>query len=611
MAKARFGHFEADLQARELRKGGIRIKIHEQPFQILEALLERPGEIVTREELRQRVWADNTFVDFDQSLNKAINRVRAALGDNAANPRFIETLSRRGYRLLVPVERPEAPAPAVAFAVTNSMRSRRKSLPLLCGGTVAAVAAIAGAITLWPTAKPSSIRSLVVLPLTNLSGHADQDYFADGVTEAITTELASIPGLRVVSTTTAMQYKRNRKSLPGIARALGVDAVIEGSLLRTGDRVRVLLKLIEAESERPLWAETYDMDVADILRLQDDVVRLVAAEIRVQVNPQRRRQAARRVDPAALDHYLKGYSLAQLRTEQALHKSIEHFQQAIAVDPDYARAYVALGNSYALLIAYHLIPSQEAYRRLKAAATRAIELDETLGEAHMLLAGAKLYSEWDWPAAEKLFRHTLQLNPSSAVARQRYGGALAWMGRSDEALAEIRWAQELDPLSLTYRINEGQTYYHRRDFRRATELLRQTVERDPKHFNAWLCLGLSYVAEGIYDEGVRAMRNAVALAPGPHTRSSLAYALAKSGRKEEALGFIGELESGQLAYGSAYNIAVVYAGLGDKDRAFEWLNKGYEERSRYMMYLRVDPVMDNLRSDPRFAALLNKVGLGK
>jgi TolB-like protein/DNA-binding winged helix-turn-helix (wHTH) protein/tetratricopeptide (TPR) repeat protein len=609
--KARFGQFEADLDARELRKGGIRIKIHEQPFQVLEALLERPGEVVSRDELRHRIWPENTFVDFDQSLNKAVNRVRTALGDNAANPRFVETLSRRGYRLLVPVERSEPAVPAPVAAGPDPVRTGVPWRLWLAAGTV--VIALAGAFTFWSVARPARIRSLVVLPLTNLSGDREQEYFVDGITEAITTELASIPGLRVVSTTSAMQYKAAKKPLPAIARDLRVDGVIEGSLLRTGNRMRMLLKLIEARSDRPLWTETYDVDAGDVLRLQNEVVRQVASEIRLKLNPEKQRHPppSRRIQPAALDAYLKGYALAQLRTEPGLKKSIEYFEQAIAADPGYARAYAGLGISYQFLVTYNLFPATEGYRRQMEAARKALELDSTMAEAHSLLGVAKLYGEWDWRAAEKYYKRAVELTPSHAMNHQRYALGLMWMSRFDDALTEIRLAQEMDPLAVIHKLNEGEIYYNARQYERATEQCRRAIETDPKFFASWTFLGLSYVARGMYEDGTRALEQAASRGAGPETSGKLGYALARSGRVKEALRIAGELRSMHPRYPSAYDVAVIYAGLGDKDRALEWLNKSYDEHSRPMVYLGVTPLLDSLRSDPRFSALINNVGLVK
>jgi TolB-like protein/DNA-binding winged helix-turn-helix (wHTH) protein/Flp pilus assembly protein TadD len=603
----RFGQFEVDLDARELRKAGIRIKIHEQPFQVLEALLERPGELVTRDELRHRIWPEDTFVDFDQSLNKAVNRVRTALGDNAANPRFVETLSRRGYRLLVPVERhkPLAAEPRQEEPV----RPRWKWIAWVA--VLAGALAIVAAYALRPTPPQTPIRSLVVLPLTNLSGNAGQDYFVDGITEAITTELAGIPGLRVVSTTSAMQYKAAKKPLPVIASDLRVDGVIEGSLLLTSGRMRLLLKLIDARSERPVWTKTYEVDTGDVLRLQNDVARLLASEIHLELNPERPQQPAhlRRIDPVALDAYLKGHSLAQRRTEQALNESIEHFHRAIAADPEYARAYAGLGIACQLQITYHFLPAREGYRKQVAAATKALDLDDGLAEAHMLLAAAKHIADWDWTAAEKHFKRAIQLSPSYARNHQWYALALMSNGQFDKALAEIRIAQELDPLSVVYRMNEGEIYYNRRDYDGAIRHSRRAIEYDPTFFGSHVVLGISYVGKGMYNEGIQALEAAVSRGGGPKSRSKLGYALAKAGKVAEALKIVEDLKSTNAKYPFAYDIAVIYAGLGDKENAFQWLTKCYEERSSSMTGLGVTPVLDGLRSDPRFTALVNKVGL--
>lgn len=612
MTKARFGQFEVDLGSRELRKAGIRIKIHEQPFQVLEALLQRPGEIVTRDELRRRMWPDATFVDFDQSLNKAVNRLRAALSDNAANPRFIETLSRRGYRLLVPVEPCEGHAstsavPVSSEAAPSHLRYRRWVLACFLVGAVAVTAAV----SLWFTARRAPIKSLVVLPLTNLSGDPGEEYFVDGMTDSITTELARIPGLRVVSTTSAMHYKAAKKPLPIIARELRVDGVIEGTLRRTGKRIRMSLKLVEAASDHPLWVESYETDIEDLARVQTDVARLVASAMRITANAGNPRQIpnVRRIDPRALDEYLRGYALSQQRTEPALKQAMEHFRQAIAIDPGYARAYVGMAAAYQFLAAYHIRHGKECYEQQVAFASKALELDNTIPEAHSLLGVAKLYGDWDWAEAEKHYKRAL--DSSFGSGHQRYALALMWMGRFDEALAYIRRAQEIDPLANVNVGNEGEIYYQARQYDRAIEHCRRAIDRDPKRFMTYHFLGLSYSAKGMHNEAVSALQTAVSLGSGLEGKSKLGYVLARAGRVDEAIRVVRELGSMGPSYPYAFHVAVVYAGLGDKRQAFRWLEKSYREHSRPMVYLGVIPELDGLRSDPRFSDLVHRVGIAR
>lgn len=612
MTKARFGQFEVDFDSRELRKAGIRIKVNEQPFQVLEALLQRPGEIVTRDELRRRMWPDATFVDFDQSLNKAVNRLRAALSDNAANPRFIETLSRRGYRLLVSVEPCEghASTPAVPVsseAAPSQPHYRRWVLACFLVGAVV----VAGAISPWFRGRRAQIESIVVLPLTNLSGDPGEEYFVDGMTDSITTELAKIPGLRVVSTTSAMHYKAAKKPLPVIARELRVDGAIEGTLRRTGNRVRMSLKLVEAASDRPLWIESYETDIEDIARVQTDVVRLVASAMRTATNPASPRQLAnvRRIDPRALDEYLRGYALSQQRTEPALKQAMEHFRQAIAIDPGYARAYVGLAAAYQFLAAGHIRHAKECYEQQVIFAAKALELDNTIPEAHLLLGIAKLYGDWDWAGAEPHYKRAL--DSSYGVGHQRYALALMWLGRFDEALAHIRRAQEIDPLATVNVLNEGEIYYYARQYDPAIEHCRRAIDRDPKRFMPYQYLGLGYSAKGMHDEAVIALQTAVSLGAGLAGKSRLGYVLARAGRVDEAIRIVRELESMGPSYPYAFHVAVVYAGLGDKRQAFRWLEKSYQERSRTMVYLGVTPELDGLRSDPRFSDLVRRVGIAR
>ncbi len=609
----RVGVFEADLRAAELRKNGIKLKLQGQPFQVLATLLEHPGEVVTREELRRKLWPGDTFVDFDHSLSNAVNKIREALGDSAESPRFVETLPRRGYRFVAPVE-DVAAAPRADFGV----KFRIHRLPGL------AIAALALAVLLallmglrargWRErllGRPDAARigSIAVLPIENLSGDPSQDYFADGMTEALITDFAQISALRVISRTSVMQYKGTRKPLPEIARELKVDAVVEGAVVRSGDRVRITAQLVRADSDRHVWADSYERDLSDILALQSEVARAIANEVRVRLTPQEQaRLASRRpVKPEAYESYLKGRYYWNQRTPEALSRASEYFQQAIEKDPGFALAYAGIADSYAVLPWNADAPPRESFPKAKEAATRALDLDNTLGEAHVSLAFALKFYDWDWPGAEREFRRGLELNPSYATGHRTYAAHLSAMGRHAEAIAEAKRAQELDPLSLMINTVAGRCFYHARQYDQAIEQYRKALEIDPNFWVAHLFLGKTYGQKRMYEEAITELQKAGRVTTEP--RSVTAYIYAVSSRRGEAKKVVAELkELSKRRYVPPYHIAVIYAGLGEKDQAFAWLQNAYEERDAWIAWLKVEPMLDNLRSDPRFADLLRRVG---
>ena len=414
----RFGVFELDRRCGELRKDGVRVRLQEQPLKVLDALLAEPGEPVTREALRQRLWPDDTFVDFDNGLNRAINRLRGALGDEADNPRFIETLERRGYRFIAPVGAVDAFTPATAPSVpeTTSRTEQGHRRPAWLGGAVAAAAVVGLLIAFAPALRRragpdgrDSIRSLAVLPLANLTGDPAQDYFSDGMTDALITNLASLPGLRVISRQSVMRYKGSAKPLPEIARELGVEGVVEGSVVRSGGRVRITAQLIHAATDRHIWARSYDRPLEDVLVLQGELSRAIAEEVRITVgtNESRRLTPARAVKPEAYDAYLLGRHHWNLRTEQSLDKALTYFQAAIAKDPDFALAHAGLALAYAPRLVFGYVPPGRGFAEQKAAALRALELDPGLGDARAALAVVRA-QEWDWEGAEAEFRSAVR-----------------------------------------------------------------------------------------------------------------------------------------------------------------------------------------------------------
>ncbi len=634
----RFGAFEADLQAGELRKHGLRIKLQEQPFEILAILLQNPGELVLREDLRQRLWPADTFVDFDHSLNRAINKLRDALGDSAENPRFVETLPRRGYRFIAPVNEtapgaghtspPLHPVSATAEPAVVSVEKLRAEVRAAFGvhrwRKIALVAIAFGAILallvvlntggwrqrLWEPSGPKPIQSIAVLPLENLSGDPTQEYFVDGMTEALITDLAQISALRVISRTSVMRYKGTKKSLPEIARELNVDAVVEGAVVQSGGRVRISGQLLHAATDRHLWAKSYERDLSNVVALQGEVARDIAHEIRVKLTPQEqgRLSSAHAVVPEAHEAYLKGRYYWNKRTPEGIKKALEYFQQAVEKDPGYALAYAGLADAYTVLSFNSDTPPGESYPRAKAAASKALEIDDTLAEAHASLGFTLRNYDWDWPGAEREFQRAIQLSPNYAWARQGYAGYLSLLGRHTEALTEAKRAQAQDPLSLIITSLLGRYYYHARQYDQAIEQCRKALEIDPNFWVAHLFLGKAYERKALYEEAIAEFQKAGSVTIEAST--DIGYVYAVSGHRHEALKVLDKLtQLSKRRYVPSYHIARIYAGLGEKDEAFAWLEKAYAQRDGWLNWLRVDPTLDSLRSDPRFTSLLRRVGL--
>jgi TolB-like protein/Flp pilus assembly protein TadD len=591
-------------------------------------LLERPGKLVTREELRGTLWPE-TFVEFDHGLNKAVSKIRDALGDSAENPRFIETIARRGYRFLaevvvVPHELPQAAAGDLATvgdvgpaSVTEAGTSPRRRPHgaftwrlLVLGMALVLVAALSWVFYPWRHISPT-IRSLAVLPLENLSGDASQDYFADGMTEELITELGQISALRVISSTSVMTYKSARKPLPEIARELNVQAVVEGSVLRSGERVRITAELIEVPADRYMWAQSYEGDFRDTLALQSKVARDIAEQVRATLD--RREQAALRksktVNPEAYEAYLKGRYFWNKRTGNGLKKAIEYFSRAIETDPTYAQAYSGLADSYALSgdWEYGILSPQDAFPKAREAATKALELDDTLGEAHTSLAFA-LDLAWDWEAAEKEYRLAIKLSPNYATAHHWYAWHLIVMGRTDDGIFESRMAESLDPLSLIISADTADALCIAHLFDESIQQSKKTLEMDPNFAVAHYELGQALVQKHMYDEAIAEFKRAIELSGHSGAfDSNLAYAYAVSGRKEEAMKIIEDLEARDQNHSADANIALSYVGLGDQDQAMNWLNKAYEARFNPSILMR--PAFDPLRSDARYKDLLRRIGL--
>ena len=630
--RLRFGVFEVDLRAGELTKRGLRIRLQDQPFQVLAMLLEKPGELVTREELRKKLWSQ-AVVDFDHGLNKAINKIREALGDSAENPRFVETVARRGYRFLADVKpidaaadakrAPEAEDPVpladparADLAESSAPPKRPRRLPPWAGATLGLVLILAASLAwiFYSQNRPSPrIRSLAVLPLESLSGDTSQDYFADGMTDALIADLGQIAALRVISRTSTMAYKRVHRPLPEIARELNVEAVVEGTVLRSGDRVRVTAQLIQVPAEKHLWAQSYEGDLKDTLALQNSVARAIAKEIQVTLNPQEETalKKSRPVNAEAYEAYLRGRYFWNKRTREGLVKATEYFRHAIDTDPTYASAYSGLADSYALSgdWEYGILSPQDAFPKAKAAATKALALDDSLSEAHTSLAFIEDLFDWDWASAEKEYKRALALNPGYATAHHWYAWHLIVMGRHDEGIAELKKAESLDPLSLIIGADLADALCIAHRYDDSVQQSRKTFEMDPHFAVAHYQLGQALEQKQKHDEAIAEFRRAIELSGGNTTfESNLANAYAVAGRKEDAIKIVKDLESRQ-SQGSPTDasIALIYVGLGDSDQAMVWLNKAYQARFNPSILMR--PAFDPLRSDPRFQELLRRIGL--
>jgi len=605
-----------------LRRNGTSIKLQPQPAKVLALLVSRAGEIVTRQDLAQQVWGSETFVDFEQGLNFAIRQIRSALEDDAEHPRFLETLPKRGYRFTAPVSG-SAP-PKIESPVPPPPSSRSPRLVLRYG--LASLAAASLAITLalvfdWGhlrerltgAASVPRIESLAVLPLHNLSQDPEQEYFSDGMTDELITDLAKFATFRVISHTSVERYKQTKRPLPEIAHELGVDAVVEGTVLRSGDRVRITAQLIDARSDRHLWAESYERDLRDVLTLQGEVAGDIATEIQIKVTSQEKTPvaSARPINPEAHEAYLKGRYFWNKRTEEGVKKGIEYFEQAIRIDPNYAVAYAGLAESYIVSNGHRFLRPTQAFPKVHAAALKALELDETLVEAHTSLGSYQWEYEWDKSGAEKEFRRAIELNPSYATAHAWYAEELAALGRGDEALAEIKRAQEVDPLSLPISVVAGWILYVERDYDQAIAQFQRTLEMDSNFAIAHLYLGRAYVQKGNLEQAIIENQMATRLSGDhPFYMAWLGYAYARAGNRNEALRILRQLKViSRQKYVASHDVAAIYAGLGEQSKAIAWLNKSYDERSYTVLQLEVEPEFDSLRSNPRFQSLLHRVGL--
>jgi TolB-like protein/DNA-binding winged helix-turn-helix (wHTH) protein/Flp pilus assembly protein TadD len=617
--RLRFAVFEADLSLGELTRLGRRVRLQEQPFRVLAMLLQKPGELVTRETLRRELWPQ-AIVDFDHGVNKAISKIREALGDSPENPRFVETIPGRGYRFLADVKPIEAPAnssevsaPTAPIVVASG---RRRLQVILAIGVVAIVIALVAAFGLrTPRNEParSTPQSLAVLPFENLTHDAAQEYFADGMTDELITSLGQIRALHVISRTSAMSYKGAHRKLADIARELGVDTVVEGSVLREGNRVRITAQLIRLPADDHIWAHSYEGDIGDTIALQRDVAQAIVQQVGASLTlpEQRALSTVRHVDPEALEAYLKGRYFFNRRTREGLDKAIDAFDRAIAIDPGYAAAYSGLADTYALAgdWEYAVLAPADAFGRSRAAAMKALALDDTLADAYTSLALTSDLYAWDWAAADTAYRRALQLNPGYASAHQWYAWHLLLMGRTAEALAELRTAAALDPVSPIIGADLADALCIARQPEESIRQSLKTLEIDPNFALGHYQLGQAYAAQQQPDHAIAEFQKAIEL--GGHSDlfdSNLGFVYAISDRRDEARAILTSLESRtDRGPGTESGIALVHVGLGELDAAMAALEKAFTERFNPSILLR--PGFDALRTDARFRDLWHRIGL--
>ena len=606
---ARIYHFESftlDARTGELSHDGRRTPLRDQSVQLLLALLEHPGELITREELARRLWGTDTFVDFDRGLNKVVNHLRDALADSVDQPRFIETLPRKGYRFIAPVTVVGDDAEGVAHTNTAPASRFRYKLSLslmLAVGIGVAVGAGIGDVRRWIAnrAGSPSISALAVMPLENLSRDPEQQYFADGLTDSLITDLVKIGTVRVASRTSVTRYRGTKKSLADIGRELNVDAVVEGTVTYSGRRVRITAQLIQVSTDMHLWADAYERDVSEILDLQRTLANDIARRINVFVKPLGR---ATRVDPEAYGLYLKGRYAFYQYTSRGWQQAIDHFNRALETDPGFAPAYSGLADTYLVAGAYGVFPSEEALTRGKAAAAKALELDDALASAHYALATAHTWYDWDWSGAEREFRRGLELDPNDAMGRNWYGGYLSVLGRHDEAIAEHERARQLDPLSLIVNANLTRALYWARRYDAALAQARRTLELDPAFGVTLFWLEGTLRHKGLFKEAV-ALRQSVS--SSPEQAASIARTFERSG--------FGALlrQCGETYFKSGLleTAARCYAQIDERDKAIALLEDCSRRRCSDLVSLNVEPDFDGLRGDPRFQALARKVVPGR
>jgi TolB-like protein/DNA-binding winged helix-turn-helix (wHTH) protein len=627
-----FGPYALDLRSGELRKFGTRVKIGEQPFQILLVLLERRGELVTREELRAKLWANDTFVDFDHGLNSAVQRLRDCLSDSAGKPRWVETLPRRGYRFIGQVEWSETgvvpgilPQPSNGneeqnfddperhaaahepYSLHGKLRSVGGRVALLVIGVLAlelAATVIARRIEQAHSARRAMlIKSLAVLPLENLSGDPAQEYFADGMTDELITMLAKNPSLQVVSRTSVMQYKKVHRPLPEIARALGVDGILEGSVGRSGNRVHVTAQLIHAASDTHVWAESFDRNLSDVSVLQNEVAKAIAKQVGATASVSGMME--KKIKPEAHDAYLLGryYWFAG-----EYEKSHEYFQKAIDLEPDYAAAWSGLADSYTGNVATGAFSPDVVMPQAEAAARRALELDDSDDEAHRAAAAIQFFYRWDWEAADRESARSIELNPNLGENHHLRAYVLSALNRTDESLQEDRKAMELDPFVRPWAL--GYSLLRARQFDAALNELRIRSEAQPN--NAWLhgVVSEAYLHKGMEKEAEQESEQAMRLNDAQQLADEQHQIYTRGGFQAVLEWKLNRYkQSAANRYVSPIEFAEVYAQLRRREETLRYLELAYVQHAPYIAHIQFNSHFDFLHSEPRYRAIVKKMGL--
>ncbi|HLN02661.1 MAG TPA: winged helix-turn-helix domain-containing protein [Bryobacteraceae bacterium] len=572
----RFGVFDLDLRSGELRKQGRHVRLEGQPVQVLIKLLEKPGELITREDLRKELWPADTFVNFEQSLNAAVKRLRHALGDVPANPRFIETLARRGYRFIAPVS-----------SATTTATSE--------------------------TQRPRAVESLAVLPFANTDADPETEYLADGITESVINHVSRLSSVRVMARSTVFRYKDKTLDPRALGRKLNVDAVLLGRVQQRGDALLVGAELVDVQNGWRLWGEQYNRKLADIFSVEEEMSREISEKLRVRLTGADRSLLAKRYTESteAYQDYLKGrYHLNRL-TEDGLRKGIEYFERAIQRDQNYALAYTGLADSFGLLGFMGLAPAADVMPKAKEAARRAIAIDEGLAEAHASLAGVFKNYDWDWAGAEREYAKALELNPKYANGHRMFASYLAALGRTEQSLRESRLALELDPFSLPIHVEVAYNLYMGRDYERALEEALRTLDLEPQFAPAQSILGWIYEQQGRHTQAMETAERARELSAGhPASVASLSHILMAAGREQQASELLVKLEElARSQHVSPFWMAVAYTGAGKTTMALEELYKAYEQHDVMLVWLGTEPRFDPLRREPRFTELLQRIGL--
>lgn len=631
-----FGRFRINTGDRVLLRDQEIVPLTPKVFDILLALVESSGQVISKDGLMKKVWPDS-FVE-EGNLTQNISLLRKALGEGQNGHQYIETVARRGYRFVAPVresrdgefESRDKASAAVAViepaavatsetgtasvsrdaAVQNVIGSLKRHRALALVTMLALVAAAAGIVYSTRGGKAvdgtsSVIESIAVLPFINEAADTDAEYFSDEITESLINNLSQLPKLRVVPRSVVLNYKGHETDPRKIARELNVRAVLTGRVHRRGDTLSIQVDLIDATNVAQMWGKHYDRRVSDILLVQEDISRDIFENLRLKLSVEEQKQLE------AFSLYLKGRNSWNKRTEDGLLQGIEYFQKAIEVDQSYAPAYAGLADCYNMLVVYGISQPKDAFPKAKEAATKALSIDGTLAEARTSLAFIK--HRWDWgrEEAEKEFQLAIKYKPTYAPAHQWYSSYLVAMGRFDEAIGEAKRAQELEPLSFISNSHLGWILYLAGRYDEAIAHCKRLLDVDPNFFPARRYLGLAYEQKGMYTEAVDQFQQGVKLSGSPLMMSLLGHAYAASGKRSEALRILADLDKEKQRYVSPYTVATIYAGLGEKDQAFKWLEKAFEDRDIWLMNLRVDPLLKSLRSDKRFTDLLQRIGLAE